>query len=447
MQLNEDGFCQCKGNKSIQDLSKQLEKFSTFFKNFYADGQRASSVVHDVLNSLQSSRVSYNEVVKVREDLLHKYEQTRMKLKAIEATIENFQTAKDPLVANDGYTYDREEFEKYMETCRLTSKPPWSSATGEIFTGVLTPNLTLQEISEDLKELLKPLENDECVFPHRQLIDPVSADISEYYAGKKEIGLQMGNCFVSPKSFTNSPSVSHRRNVSRVNSRYYIEEELSLHCVGERSRMENGYATGSREGGPAVVMMMNDGNAGDAFDNGSSGTFVANDPQQRQRACLSPGNADELQKQAILQSLPTIESTLDRRNQNGKSKLETMLGTGSSLPWNDGDETGNNAPFSSSTGGTTNSKLIWGNDEAVGLCSSDPTLPASSSTPSSFLRHPCIRVFGSCMFNDDCRYADFPYLACLNHIKGKCRFGERCKELHVDRDDPQFANSHRAPKA
>lgn len=50
--------------------------------------------------------------------------------------------------------------------------------------------------------------------------------------------------------------------------------------------------------------------------------------------------------------------------------------------------------------------------------------------------HPCIRVYGSCNFRDDCRFACYPFNACLNHIKGKCHHGNNCKELHVDPTAP-----------
>eukprot|EP00759_Apiculatamorpha_spiralis_P054609 PhF_6_TR6988/c2_g1_i1/m.10354 len=53
----------------------------------------------------------------------------------------------------------------------------------------------------------------------------------------------------------------------------------------------------------------------------------------------------------------------------------------------------------------------------------------SGSQPS---RHPCVRIYGLCNFGDDCVYAQYPYESCLNYLKGKCRFGSRCQEAHVD---------------
>eukprot|EP00760_Papus_ankaliazontas_P038882 PhM_4_TR9391/c0_g1_i1/m.65205 len=58
-----------------------------------------------------------------------------------------------------------------------------------------------------------------------------------------------------------------------------------------------------------------------------------------------------------------------------------------------------------------------------------PTTAQPGVTPT---RHPCVRIYGLCNFGDDCVYASYPYEACLNYLKGKCRFGARCQEAHVD---------------
>jgi len=54
--------------------------------------------------------------------------------------------------------------------------------------------------------------------------------------------------------------------------------------------------------------------------------------------------------------------------------------------------------------------------------------------------HPCLRVYGFCNYKDDCTFALYPYEACLNHIKGKCRFGANCKELHVNPTAREYQN-------
>lgn len=44
--------------------------------------------------------------------------------------------------------------------------------------------------------------------------------------------------------------------------------------------------------------------------------------------------------------------------------------------------------------------------------------------------HPCVRIFGACKFGDDCECALLPSTTCLKYVRGKCSFGDRCKELH-----------------
>eukprot|EP00992_Anisonema_acinus_P007003 TRINITY_DN2607_c0_g1_i1.p1 TRINITY_DN2607_c0_g1~~TRINITY_DN2607_c0_g1_i1.p1 ORF type:complete len:350 (+),score=59.36 TRINITY_DN2607_c0_g1_i1:53-1102(+) len=44
--------------------------------------------------------------------------------------------------------------------------------------------------------------------------------------------------------------------------------------------------------------------------------------------------------------------------------------------------------------------------------------------------HPCIRIFGTCRMGEQCFYAQAPIDACLQHLKGRCRFGAACHERH-----------------
>jgi hypothetical protein len=46
--------------------------------------------------------------------------------------------------------------------------------------------------------------------------------------------------------------------------------------------------------------------------------------------------------------------------------------------------------------------------------------------------HPCLRVYGSCNFGPGCAWAKYPLECCLSHLKGRCRYGQLCKELHVE---------------
>lgn len=45
--------------------------------------------------------------------------------------------------------------------------------------------------------------------------------------------------------------------------------------------------------------------------------------------------------------------------------------------------------------------------------------------------HPCVRIYGSCKHGVTCKYAMVPIGACLQHIKGCCKFGDKCREQHI----------------
>jgi hypothetical protein len=69
----------------------------------------------------------------------------------------------------------------------------------------------------------------------------------------------------------------------------------------------------------------------------------------------------------------------------------------------------------------------------------DTVAAKPSSNANEGRLHPCVRVYGYCNYKDTCTYAQYPYDACLSHLKGKCRFGAQCHELHVDFRGPTGA--------
>jgi len=62
-------------------------------------------------------------------------------------------------------------------------------------------------------------------------------------------------------------------------------------------------------------------------------------------------------------------------------------------------------------------------------------MPASAQTrrdkKAPGTKHPCERIYGFCQDGERCRYADFPVESCLMFLKGKCKFGDTCRELHT----------------
>lgn len=110
---------------------------------------------------------------------------------------------------------------------------------------------------------------------------------------------------------------------------------------------------------------------------------------------------------------------------------------------NTGSNNGNNgATTHVRNGGSTQPQTNFGGrrPDHAGKYGKGAVNGAQHRSKSSAL-HPCLRVYGLCNFDDDCTFANYPYEACLNHIKGKCRFGSTCKELHVDPRDPLYQNA------
>lgn len=401
------------------ELSHEIRKFSNVFKTFYSDGQQTCSVVHESLSSLHSLQNSYNEVVRERRALLQQFENKKKKLSMIKHIMGKYMSLKDPVVASDSWTYQRDELEMYMANCTLSHKPACSRVTGEIFTGDVIPNLTLLEVSTNLNKVLNCLDTEEHPLPQRLIIESYSGDLSKLFPVKNESELPPNKHFSAQKTFTHFlDSKKTRTNLSQINQDIPNDEEHDMFNGGQSN--DTDYSSVS-DGETMMVI-------GDVIDsdtgNPISGLLEENDEEQDQLNRFSPEDLDKLQGQKKLQRFATEENDHDTKYLNNASRFENLTTSGA-LMYIDNEEESENIFCSSSS------------DDAEDLLYSPDAIFPSSSLPTL---HPCIRVFGSCKFKDDCRFAKYPYDACLSEIKGKCRYGAQCKELHVNKDDPLYIN-------
>ncbi|KPA82645.1 RNA binding protein [Leptomonas pyrrhocoris] len=250
---------------------------------------------------MESTRDMYNTVLKERDEAYRRLQDADSKLQQVEHVVRRYAEVKDPVVASDGYTYERTELTRYLSDCKKSNSKAYSQQTKEELTEVMVDNVSLRRLAELLKGV------------HTVEVPQLS----------KRVPLSNGG-----------GSNDGRRMRSR-----WTDEDPSM---GGMAHAEMGAGTAGPIGGAGGRagngMAMNASHGGRRFDH--AGKF-------------------------------------------------------------------------NKTGANTESK--------GGL-------------------HPCIRVYGFCNFEDDCTFANYPYEACLNHIKGKCRFGSTCKELHVDPRDPAYQN-------
>lgn len=295
-------------------LGNEIGAFTDSLHKYVHNSRELAKHSSDLVRFLQHTRDAYNNAVRER-DLLYSQLKTKLeKLQKCEVTLQRYEVASDPVVASDGYTYERDEIVGYIDECKGSGKPAFSEQTKEQLTDRVVSNLSLISLTKELMGAIKPDFNVLPEYLPRTHIEPYTTTTSS--AGRGGAWEETGKTV---------PSTS------------------------------NGHNNSNRVRG------------------GGRG--------------------------------------------NGENSGAGHSGVGSSGP--------GARRFDPSVGHASNQMKDGGQDD-TGAVKQD--------------LHPCLRIYHCCNFKDDCMFANYPYEACLNHIKGKCRFGNQCKELHVDRDDPQFLN-------
>ncbi|KAG5503015.1 hypothetical protein JIQ42_06978 [Leishmania sp. Namibia] len=266
------------------------------------DMRRSLELAMSLQEVLEKNREIYNSVIAERDEAYRRLQDADAKLQQVEHVVRRYAEVKDPVVASDGYTYERTELSRYLSDCKKSNSKAYSQQTKEELTDVMVDNVSLRRLADLLK-------------------------------GVHTVEL--------PQLSSRAPLTSGGVDVNGPRS-HWAEEDPSM-CGMRHAEMGPGAVghMGGAGGRGGDGMAMGHGHGGLRFDRGGV------------VKCCRPSNGNE-----------------------GK-------------------------------GG----------------------------------RHPCLRVYGFCNFEDDCTFANYPYEACLNHIKGKCRFGSTCKELHVDPRDPVYQNA------
>jgi len=248
------------------DVAPQLREQ---WQQYYIAGERMAATIDHLQRAAEHTRVSYNKLVEERDALREQLASAEQRLADVQRIVGRYTVVNDPVVASDGFTYERRTIEQYLEDCASSGVPAVSQQTKEPLNATLVANMSLKKLVDLLKNI-KPLE-----------LPPTSGGVA---------------------SIAKVPTAPVA---------------------------------------PSVVP----GGGGMGPGPGAYG--------------MHPG-------------------------MGGHVDPRTIPGTG----------------------------------------------------PNGERLHPCVRVYGFCNYKESCAYARYQYEACLSHLKGKCRFGQQCHELHINFKGP-----------
>ncbi|EAN78859.1 RNA binding protein, putative [Trypanosoma brucei brucei TREU927] len=113
--------------------------------------------IHSLVSVIESLRKHYETVVEERDYIKRTLEEAEERLKGVQRLLQRYTSVNDPVVASDGYTYEREAITSYLEECQSMNNVPVSQQTGEELTMMLLPNRSFQRFLSQLMDA-KPVE-------------------------------------------------------------------------------------------------------------------------------------------------------------------------------------------------------------------------------------------------------------------------------------------------
>ena len=343
--------------KLLWDISRTL---SDHFSGHQKALPRMMQMIKDLQATLEETRVAYNQVLQDRDQKRQQLAAAEGRLGDVQRVVQRYTVVQEPVVASDGYTYERGTIKQYLDECEATETHAYSQQTKEVLTDTLIPNQSLKKLVELLKTV-KP--NEVPAATPRNPIPPIRGGS----------GGGSGN---------NSSSVN------------FLEDE--------------DYANDA----PA---------AGGSSNKGADKVFHASDLE----AALSTPAANSGKGRG------DRNASSNNNNNNDAGDYGHARG-GAKRGGNDGEGDSRKEGRERRGGGDNEPPARQQKSEKSSRGGNDRDAPRL---------HPCLRVYGFCNFKDDCTFAKYPYDACLNNIKGKCRFGPGCKELHVNPSDSKYQNA------
>ncbi len=357
---------------SASEESKLLWDNCRVLNDHFSSHQKAlpkmMQMIKDLQATLEETRVAYNQVLQDRDAKRVQLVASEARLADVQRVVQRYTVVQEPVVASDGFTYERSTIKQYLDECEAAETHAYSQQTKEMLTETLIPNQSLKKLVELLKTV-KPNE-----VPAATARNPIPPIRGGGGGNNNAINFLEDDDYAegSAGSSTKPEKVFHASDLEAALSTPAAANTASK----PRDRNNRSDRTAREE--EAEAQPAGRGKRGGGFD--------GDDAPRR------PARGD------------------DHRDGGKDSTRSDRLGKSE------------------------------GNDRQGGEQRQQKSEKRGGGASSETRNHPCLRVYGFCNFKDDCTFARYPYDACLNNIKGKCRFGSGCKELHVNAQDAKYQN-------
>jgi uncharacterized phage infection (PIP) family protein YhgE len=139
--------------ESANSLAQQAGEYD-------AQTKQLTAQISQMANQIDIMRQAYQEVCDETAKFESLHERAKSRLADVQRTTSRYLQVKNPVVASDGFTYDREVIERYFKDCLNNGEDPTSQQNkSKLDPTQLIPNQSLKKLLE-LLDSIKPDESE-----------------------------------------------------------------------------------------------------------------------------------------------------------------------------------------------------------------------------------------------------------------------------------------------
>jgi hypothetical protein len=110
-----------------------------------SDIDRLAREIAAVSATIENTRKQYNAVLAERDQYRDQAKQAEIRLGEVQRVVSRYAVVEEPVVASDGFTYERKVIQTYLTECRASKSEAISQQTKEVLTETLLPNQSLRK--------------------------------------------------------------------------------------------------------------------------------------------------------------------------------------------------------------------------------------------------------------------------------------------------------------